>query len=56
MPDHRAHASTSVPPKYKVALVTWAGVYPVITAILAPVGPRKVALPGLGTPLLGTAG
>ena len=61
MPDHRAHLSTSMPPKYKVALVTWAGVYPVITAILALVGPattswplplRTLLLSGLMVPVL----
>ena len=61
MPDHRAGASTSVTPRYKVALVTWAGVYPVITAILALVGPattswplplRTLLLSGLMVPVL----
>ena len=61
MPDHRAPASTGVPPKYKVALLTWVGVYPVITAILAIVGPataswplplRTLLLSGLMVPVL----
>jgi uncharacterized protein len=38
-------ATRSAPPRYKLALLTWAGAYAVITLILAVLGPTMVAWP-----------
>jgi uncharacterized protein len=35
----------SAPPRHKLALLTWLGAYPVITAILALLGPKMVSWP-----------
>jgi antibiotic biosynthesis monooxygenase (ABM) superfamily enzyme len=40
------------PPRYKLALVTWAGAYAVITAILAALGPLMATWPLLLRTLL----
>jgi antibiotic biosynthesis monooxygenase (ABM) superfamily enzyme len=45
---HRAPA----PPRYKLALLTWAGAYTVITAILAVLGPSMATWPLLLRTLL----
>jgi antibiotic biosynthesis monooxygenase (ABM) superfamily enzyme len=39
-----AHSHPS-PPRYKLALVTWAGAYPIITLIFNVLGPRLAAWP-----------
>lgn len=33
------------PPRYKLALLTWIGVYPIITLLLAALGPATAAWP-----------
>ena len=33
------------PPRYKLALVTWIGVYPIITGLLAVLGPATATWP-----------
>jgi uncharacterized protein len=42
----------TVPPRYKVALVTWLGAYPVITIILGVLGPVTARWPLLLRTLL----
>ncbi|GAB3597332.1 hypothetical protein [Microbacterium tumbae] len=37
------------PPRWKMAIVTWIGVYPIITLLLFAVGPLIIGLP---TPLM----
>lgn len=46
---------TRPPPKYKVALLTWLGIYPLITAILALTGPHIAHLPVFMRSLILTA-
>jgi antibiotic biosynthesis monooxygenase (ABM) superfamily enzyme len=43
---------TAAPPRYKLALLTWAGAYAVITAILAVLGPSMATWPLLLRTLL----
>jgi uncharacterized protein len=38
-------AAKSGPPRHRLALITWLGVYPVITLILALLGPTLVSWP-----------
>jgi antibiotic biosynthesis monooxygenase (ABM) superfamily enzyme len=38
-------ATRTAPPRYKLALLTWAGAYGVITLILEVLGPKMVAWP-----------
>lgn len=38
-------ASPAKPPRYKLALVTWLGVYPTLTVILAVLGPTMETWP-----------
>jgi uncharacterized protein len=42
MSTHRTHPA---PPRYKTALITWAGAYSVITLILKVLGPTMAAWP-----------
>jgi antibiotic biosynthesis monooxygenase (ABM) superfamily enzyme len=44
MTDSRIRAPAA-PPRYKLALVTWIGVYPVITVLLAVLGPVTATWP-----------
>jgi uncharacterized protein len=39
------HTPSAVPPRYKLALVTWAGAYAVITLILDLLGPTMAGWP-----------
>lgn len=39
------NAAKSGPPRHRMALLTWLGAYPVITLILALLGPALVAWP-----------
>lgn len=49
------HSIPPKPPRYKLALLTWAGAYAVITAILALLGPAMESWPlPLRTLLLST--
>jgi uncharacterized protein len=45
MPDAQNRAPAQAPPRYKLALVTWIGVYPVITLLLAAMGPAMATWP-----------
>ena len=45
MTDARMRAPAPPPPRYKLALVTWIGVYPIITLLLALLGPTTAAWP-----------
>jgi antibiotic biosynthesis monooxygenase (ABM) superfamily enzyme len=40
-----AEKPKGAPPRYKVALITWAGAYAVITTVLAAFGPAIAAWP-----------
>jgi uncharacterized protein len=43
--NRRQQAGAPPPPRYKLALLTWAGAYAVITPILAVLGPAMAAWP-----------
>jgi antibiotic biosynthesis monooxygenase (ABM) superfamily enzyme len=43
---------TKAPPRYKMALLTWAGAFPLLTAVNVLLGPVLVALPLPGRTLL----
>ncbi len=45
MSESRAQQCASSPPRYKLALITWAGAYAVITLILAVFEPTMAAWP-----------
>jgi uncharacterized protein len=48
MTDSRIQAPASPvppPPRYKLAVVTWIGVYPIITMLLAVIGPATATWP-----------
>jgi antibiotic biosynthesis monooxygenase (ABM) superfamily enzyme len=45
---------TKAPPRYKMALLTWAGAFPLLTAVNVLLGPLLVALPLPGRTLLMT--
>jgi antibiotic biosynthesis monooxygenase (ABM) superfamily enzyme len=44
-PPHEGPRRSAAPPRHKLALLTWAGAYAVITAILATLGPTLAAWP-----------
>jgi antibiotic biosynthesis monooxygenase (ABM) superfamily enzyme len=45
MTDRNIRAPAAPPPRYKLALLTWIGVYPVITLLLAVLGPATATWP-----------
>lgn len=45
MTDRHMRAPVSAPPRYKLALLTWIGVYPMITVLLAVLGPTTATWP-----------
>ena len=45
MTDAPMRVPATPPPRYKLALVTWIGVYPIITLLLAVLGPATAAWP-----------
>jgi antibiotic biosynthesis monooxygenase (ABM) superfamily enzyme len=45
MSQHQAHHPRTAPPRYKLALLTWAGAYALITAILGLLGPAMATWP-----------
>lgn len=45
---------TTAPPRYKIALLTWAAAFPVLTAVNVLLGPVLTALPLPGRTLLMT--
>ena len=45
MTHTRMRTPATPPPRYKLALVTWIGVYPVITLLLAVLGPATATWP-----------
>ena len=48
--DTPARPTQHRPPRFKLALLTWAGAYPIITVILGLLGPELATLPlGLRT-------
>jgi len=45
MTDTRLRAPAQPPARYKLAVITWIGVYPVITVLLAVIGPATATWP-----------
>ena len=45
MSDHQAEPLRQAPPRYKLALLTWAGAYAAITGILGLLGPSMATWP-----------
>jgi len=45
MTKDQASAATPRPPRYKQAVITWLGVYPALTLILATLGPTMESWP-----------
>ena len=45
MAEEQAPPATPRPPRYKQAVITWLGVYPALTVILAVLGPTMESWP-----------
>ena len=45
MTDTHPRGPAAPPPRYKLAIVTWIGVYPIITVLLAVLGPAAATWP-----------